>query len=171
MAGGLTQERLRHEPSFAASGQRVWREDLQGLRVVAILLVGVYHVWAGRVSGGVDVFLMLSGFFVGGSLWRRVSTDRPIGMRKYLLRHVRRLVPAAATVLVATAIATVVLLPVTRWADAAGQTLASLLYAENWRLVIAGSQYGAVGADQSPWQHFWSCRCKDSCSLRCRLSW
>ena len=47
-----------------------YRHDLDGLRGIAIALVAVFHVWFGRVSGGVDVFLVLSGFFFGGRLLR-----------------------------------------------------------------------------------------------------
>ena len=34
---------------------RRFRLEIEGLRAVAALLVAVYHVWFGRVSGGVDV--------------------------------------------------------------------------------------------------------------------
>ena len=49
---------------------RVHRPELQGLRAVAVTLVVVYHVWFGRVSGGVDVFFVVSGFLLtlNGSL-------------------------------------------------------------------------------------------------------
>ena len=51
-----------------------YRHDLDGLRGIAIALVAVFHVWFGRVSGGVDVFLALSGFFFGGRLLRTALT-------------------------------------------------------------------------------------------------
>jgi peptidoglycan/LPS O-acetylase OafA/YrhL len=43
-----------------------YRRDIDGLRGLAIGLVVVFHVFIGRVSSGVDVFLFLGGmFFVG----------------------------------------------------------------------------------------------------------
>src|SRR6478672_4193484 len=50
-----------------------YRHDLDGLRGVAILLVAAFHIWFGRVSGGVDVFLVLSGFLITGSLYREMG--------------------------------------------------------------------------------------------------
>ena len=64
---------VRDPPPRAGIGTRnpgFYRHDLDGLRGVAIALVAVFHVWFGRVSGGVDVFLVLSGFFFGGRLLR-----------------------------------------------------------------------------------------------------
>ena len=58
-------------PSAPARTRRrttAYRYDIDGLRGLAIGLVVVFHVWMGRVSGGVDVFLALSGFFFIGSL-------------------------------------------------------------------------------------------------------
>ncbi|WP_211323425.1 hypothetical protein, partial [Amycolatopsis palatopharyngis] len=44
-----------------APAPRRFRPELQGLRALAALLVVVYHVWLGRISGGVDVFFVISG--------------------------------------------------------------------------------------------------------------
>lgn len=38
-----------------------YRYDLDGLRGIAIAFVVLFHVFVGRVSGGVDVSLMLAG--------------------------------------------------------------------------------------------------------------
>ncbi len=40
----------------------------------------MFHVWFGRVSGGVDVFLALSGFFFGGKLLRAALNPESIAV-------------------------------------------------------------------------------------------
>uniref|UniRef100_UPI003CC7ECF4 acyltransferase family protein n=1 Tax=Nocardia brasiliensis TaxID=37326 RepID=UPI003CC7ECF4 len=66
----------RREPAHPAPARADdprYRRDLDGLRGVAIALVVVFHVWFGKVSGGVDVFLVLSGFFFTGMVLRRAG--------------------------------------------------------------------------------------------------
>ena len=50
---------------------RGFRPEIQGLRAFAVLLVVLYHVWFGRVSGGVDVFLFISAFLLSLSNMRK----------------------------------------------------------------------------------------------------
>lgn len=45
--------------------QRKFLSEVQGLRALAVLMVVTYHIWFGRNSGGVDVFLLISAFFDG----------------------------------------------------------------------------------------------------------
>ena len=119
-------------PQRAATGSRksgFYRHDLDGLRGVAIALVAVFHVWFGRVSGGVDVFLVLSGFFFGGSLLRTaLNPDSSLSPWPEILRLVRRLLPALVVVLAAGAVLTILVQPQTRWETFADQSLASLGY-------------------------------------------
>ncbi len=110
-----------------------YRTDLDGLRGIAIALVACFHIWFGRVSGGVDVFLTLSGFFFIGSLLRHTiaSQSGEIGLAATinpwprLRRLLRRLLPALLTVLGAVLILTVLLLPPTRWANIGRELTAS----------------------------------------------
>jgi peptidoglycan/LPS O-acetylase OafA/YrhL len=134
-----------------------YRHDLDGLRGIAIALVAVFHVWFGRVSGGVDVFLALSGFFFGGRLLRTALTPgASLWPVPEVIRLVRRLLPALVVVLAASAILTILIQPETRWETFADQSLASLGYFQNWELANTASDYLRAGESVSPLQHIWS---------------
>ncbi|MCQ4121281.1 acyltransferase family protein [Rhodococcus tibetensis] len=132
-----------------------YRYDLDGLRGLAIALVVIFHLWLGRVSGGVDVFLVLSGFFFTGMLLRRSGDGGP-AVREVLSRTARRLLPALVVVLAATVAMTVIVRPFTQWSAAADQVLTSLLYVQNWELARTAADYQAADASVSPMQHLWS---------------
>ncbi|WP_017589402.1 acyltransferase family protein [Nocardiopsis ganjiahuensis] len=133
-----------------------FRPEIEGLRALAVLLVAVYHIWFGRVSGGVDVFLMLTGFLITGSLVRSVERDGRIRFAAFWTRLARRLVPAVAVVLTATMAAMYLWLPRSRWADVLDEVRAAALYHENWTLARNAVDYLAREAAASPVQHFWS---------------
>src|SRR3954470_12711120 len=134
-----------------------YRHDLDGLRGIAIAMVAVFHVWFGRVSGGVDVFLALSGFFFGGRLLRTALTPgASLWPVPEIVRLVRRLLPALVVVLAASALLTILIQPETRWETFADQSLASLGYFQNWELANTASDYLRAGEAVSPLQHIWS---------------
>jgi peptidoglycan/LPS O-acetylase OafA/YrhL len=134
-----------------------YRHDLDGLRGIAIALVAVFHVWFGRVSGGVDVFLALSGFFFGSRVLRTAMTPgASLWPGPEILRLVRRLLPALVVVLAASAVLTILIQPQTRWETFADQSLASLGYFQNWELANTASDYLRAGEAVSPLQHIWS---------------
>ena len=137
--------------------EALYRHDLDGLRGVAIALVAVFHVWFGRVSGGVDVFLALSGFFFGGSMLRTVlKPGTSLSPWPSIKRLARRLLPALIVVLAVSAVLTVAIQPQTRWETFADQTLASLGYYQNWELAATASNYLRASEAVSPLQHIWS---------------
>nr|WP_090608891.1 acyltransferase family protein [Mycobacterium lentiflavum] len=134
-----------------------YRYDLDGLRGIAIALVAVFHIWFGRVSGGVDVFLALSGFFFGGKILRAALNPAvSLSPVAEITRLIRRLVPALVVVLAACAVLTIVVQPQTRWETFADQSLASLGYYQNWELANTASDYLRAGEAVSPLQHIWS---------------
>src|SRR5271157_1381853 len=148
------------ESAQSAMGSRkagFYRHDLDGLRGIAIALVAMFHVWFGRVSGGVDVFLALSGFFFGGKLLRAALNPAvSLSPVTEVIRLVRRLVPALVVVLAGCAVLTILVQPQTRWETFADQSLSSLGYYQNWELANTASNYLRAGEAVSPLQHIWS---------------
>ncbi|NNG20927.1 acyltransferase [Naumannella sp. ID2617S] len=144
------------------------RPEIHGLRGFAIALVVIYHIWgAGRVFGGVDVFLMISAYLLTGSLLRR---GRSFSCLDHLLRRFRRLVPSAALVIVVTLLGGWLLLPPTRRWDLLAE--ASLFYLQNWFLIAVATDYTPA---TTPWRALIStsgrCRCRDRCSCSDRCCW
>ncbi|MGH8921086.1 MAG: acyltransferase family protein, partial [Actinomycetes bacterium] len=115
MSGTTAPTAERSGRSFSPSvAQARFRPELQGVRALASVLVVVYHVWLDRISGGVDVFFLVSGFLITGQLYRASLRGR-IELRPMWGRMVKRLLPAAMTVLLAVVVASALLLPEDRW--------------------------------------------------------
>ena len=145
----------------SASRPRRYLFGVQGLRTVVALLVAVYHIWFGRVSGGVDIFFVVAGFFATGSLVRLFSSQTSIrgGLRaygNYLLRTAKRVVPSALVVIVATVVGSLLWLPKAYWRDTIGHAWASLGFWENWHLIASSADYLQQDQDASPFQQFWA---------------
>ncbi|MGV9793450.1 acyltransferase family protein [Gordonia sp. NPDC003422] len=159
-----TRVELAPKTNSTSAAPPVYRTDLDGLRGIAITLVACFHVWFGKVSGGVDVFLTLSGFFFVGSLLRHaIHSQAPHTTYRdaanpwpRLKRLIKRLLPALLTVLIAVAVLTVLILPQVRWSNIGNELVASATYWQNWYLAWNSQDYLAASSANSPLQHIWS---------------
>lgn len=132
--------------------------EVQGLRAVAVLLVLVYHLNAAVLPGGyvgVDVFFVISGFLITGLLWREAANTGTVRLARFYAARARRLLPAAATVLTATVVLSVLLLPPLQARSVIGDGIAAALYVGNYRFAIEGTDYLST-TEPSPLQHYWS---------------
>lgn len=136
--------------------ERQFLPEIEGLRGAAIIVIAVYHIWFNRVSGGVDVFLLLSGFFITGSLVRAVESGRGVRPVRYAARIVRRIFPPALVVAAATVAMTAIWLPRATWNQQIGDILASAFYVGNWRLAETSVDYLSSNNGASIVQHYWS---------------
>ncbi|GAC58517.1 putative acyltransferase [Gordonia hirsuta DSM 44140 = NBRC 16056] len=141
-------------PARPAKGRRL---DVEGLRGVAILLVVVFHIWFGTVSGGVDAFLFISGFFLIPSLLRAQVSEDPVNNPfPRLWRVLKRLwIPMAATV-AAIVLAAWYVYPYTRRPEMLIDAVWSDLWMVNWTFAYEGRAYTDAVALPSPFQHLWS---------------
>lgn len=136
-----------------------FRADVEGLRAIAVLTVMWFHAGLGGLTGGfagVDIFFVISGFLITGQLVREVEASGRISLPRFYARRAKRLFPAAATVLVATAVLTWLALPRVTWRDTGGDLVAAAAYVVNWRLAARSVDYLATDTAHSPVQHFWS---------------
>ncbi|WP_431870243.1 acyltransferase family protein [Nocardiopsis eucommiae] len=132
------------------------RPDIEGLRAVAALLIAVYHIWFGTVSGGVDVFLLLTGFLITGSLVRAMERDGRVDVAAFWTKLVKRLFPAGAVVLAAVLVTAHAYFPRSQWTTVIEDVWAAALYYGNWHLALGSVDYMAENSAASPVQHFWS---------------
>jgi peptidoglycan/LPS O-acetylase OafA/YrhL len=133
------------------------RLDVQVLRGVAVALVVAAHAFGVPRGGwlGVDVFFVLSGFVITRSLVAERERSGRIDLVRFAARRIRRLLPAAAVVLVATTALSWAFWYRPRASTVSGDAIAALLGSMNWHLARNGTDYFADDA-ASPFQHFWS---------------
>ena len=135
------------------------RNDIQALRALAVASVVLFHLWPTLVPGGyvgVDVFFVISGFLITSHLFREIEVTGTIRFASFWARRAKRLLPAGLLVLLVTALATILLVPIGRWGAYLNEVIASTWYVENWSLATKAVDYLAADAPPSPAQQFWS---------------
>lgn len=136
-----------------------FRDDIQGLRTLAVAVVVLFHLWPNRMSGGyvgVDVFFVISGFLITGHLLREATLTGTVNLTRFWARRIARLLPASFLVLALVLIATFLVVPQGLWPNYFAQIRASALYFQNWELAWSSVDYMAIGSDPTAVQHYWS---------------
>ena len=134
------------------------RIDIQALRALAVGMVFLFHISPKLSPGGfagVDVFFVISGFLISTSLITEQLETGRIAFADFWARRVRRLIPVALFVILATVLAMLVLVQPFSRSDSFWDAIASTFYFENWRLAFSASDYFAAPSP-SPFQHYWS---------------
>ena len=91
-----------------------YRSDIDGLRAVAVSVVIVYHMDKSWIPGGftgVDIFFVISGFVVSGSLLREQAPSALDLFGGFYSRRVKRLAPALSVTVLATVVFLSVIVP------------------------------------------------------------
>ena len=134
-----------------------FRPDIEGLRGIAILLVVLFHAGVPMLAGGfvgVDVFFVLSGFFITGLLVREREETGEVDLTEFYARRALRLLPALMLVLLATLLAVMTLYAPIDRGDIAASARAVALHAGNVELARTSVDYLSSG--DNPLLHTWS---------------
>ncbi len=136
-----------------------FRPDIEGLRGLAILLVVLFHAAPGLAAGGyigVDVFFVISGFLITGLLMRELDSRGRVDVRRFYVRRIRRLLPAASLAIGVTFLLSAMVIPPLDLPRVAGDGIASALSVANIRFAVAAGDYFSAEAAASPFLHYWS---------------
>jgi len=140
------------------SPRKAFRADIQGVRALAVLMVVLNHAGWHRLSGGyvgVDIFFVVSGFVITGSLLGPEHRDG-ISLSAFYAARARRILPMATVVLVATVVASWHLLNFVRAGRIVTDAVWAGLFAANIHFSAVGTDYFSADLPPSPLQHYWS---------------
>ena len=136
--------------------ERKFRPEIEGLRIVAALLVAIYHIWFGKVSGGVDVFFVVSGFLITTSIISTINKTGEFKFWPYISKLMKRLFPLAFIIILVVLILSIFFLPSTIFDKTIKETFSSMFYYQNWQLAISNTDYLDANQMKSPFEHYWA---------------
>ncbi len=135
-----------------------YRREIDGLRAIAVLAVVFYHFAIPGFGGGfvgVDVFFVISGFLIGGILWRELSDTGHLSLSRFYTRRVRRLAPAFVVMALFSGLAAYFILLPFEFREFGKALIAATLYFSNI-IFYRQSGYFDGAADEKLLLHTWS---------------
>ena len=150
-------------PDLAAA--RVWRDlefrdDINGLRALAVLGVVAFHADRALVPGGfagVDVFFVISGFLISRIILSQCAVGH-FSLATFYAKRAKRILPALLVVVSAVWILGWFRAAPIRFRDIGGGLLGNSYFTVNFWLMRLAGVGGYFGADSSakPLLHLWS---------------
>jgi peptidoglycan/LPS O-acetylase OafA/YrhL len=134
------------------------RSEIDGLRSVAVLSVVLYHFGFTALRGGfvgVDIFFVISGFLIGGILWREHTSNGTLSLGRFYMRRIRRLAPAYFAMAFASLIAGWFILLPFEFREFGKSLIAATVYLSNV-LFYRQAGYFDGPSDEKLLLHTWS---------------
>ena len=136
-----------------------FRQDIQGLRALAVGIVVLDHAHIPGFSGGfigVDVFFVISGFLITGLLLGDIAKHARVRFLNFYSRRAQRILPAATVVILATCVASIALLGIIQARSVLVDGVWAVFFGANVHFASVGTNYFAAAVSTSPLQHYWS---------------
>ena len=134
-----------------------YRADIDGLRAIAVCSVVFFHAGIAALPGGfvgVDVFFVISGYLIGGQIFREVSR-RSFNFADFYSRRVRRILPALFVLLLILYVVGITILTPQETRELSKEAVSAVFGMSNL-LFYRGGDYFAPAADASPLLMTWS---------------
>lgn len=139
------------------SSSQTYRPEIDGLRMIAVLAVIVYHIWPKSLTGGflgVDVFFVISGYLISNLIWEQLKSGS-FSFSDFYLRRVRRILPAQFIIVVLSVAGFSFLVSPNEMVAISASAFYSLFSVGNLYFYLESGYFGAL--DQvMPLLHLWS---------------
>lgn len=134
-----------------------YRADIDGLRLIAVLLVVGYHFEIEAVAGGfigVDVFFVISGFLISAQIISQTEAGT-FRFRDFYFRRIKRILPALLVVVLVTYLIGIFLLSPPLLERMSWSVISAVLSVSNF-FFLSEAGYFDVDAQLKPLLHTWS---------------
>ena len=134
-----------------------WRNDITGLRALAVLPVIIFHAFPKAIPGGffgVDVFFVISGYLISGIIFRGLQNGS-FSYRSFYAKRIKRILPNLLLVLLFCMVAGWIYLTPAEYKNLGQHVSSSAFFSENFRL-MSETGYFTEDALRKPLLHLWS---------------
>ncbi|HSC68304.1 MAG TPA: acyltransferase family protein [Cellvibrio sp.] len=135
----------------------IFRQDINGLRAIAVIAVVLYHFgitgFAGGFSG-VDIFFVISGYLMTGIIFSKIEKNR-FNLLDFYLARAARIIPALAVLCVTLLVVAWFILPPYEMRSFGKHILGAATFLSNF-IFARDSGYFDGAADEKWLLHTWS---------------
>ena len=134
-----------------------YRQEIDGLRAIAVLPVIFFHAGMEGFSGGyigVDIFFVISGFLIT-SIIINEKKEKKFSLINFYERRARRILPALSVVLILTTIAAYIFMPTVQFTSYSQSLFSVATFASNVFFFLT-SGYFSRASNEQPLLHTWS---------------
>ncbi len=134
-----------------------YRDDIDGLRALAVIAVILYHLGFSFIPGGftgVDIFFVISGFLITQTIQKDIQNNK-FTISYFYVKRIRRIVPALFVITLVTIFFSLLILPAYELKEFSLSVISVSTFTSNlffWQ----NTDYFSVASELKPLLHTWS---------------
>lgn len=139
------------------NNKNYWRQDITGLRALAVIPVLIFHAFPDLLPGGfygVDIFFVISGYLISGIIFRGLISNE-FNFSEFYIKRIKRIFPNLIAVLFFVLIVGWFFTSASEYEDIAANISHSALFYQNFGLMKEVGYFDS-SAHNNPLLHIWS---------------
>lgn len=136
---------------------KIWRNDITGLRALAVIPVLLFHAFPQTLTGGffgVDIFFVISGYLISGIIFRGLILSN-FSYSSFYSKRIKRIIPNLSLILAFVVLIGFLILLPNEYKNLGKHVYSSAGFFQNFRLLNEIS-YFSEDSIRKPLLHLWS---------------